>query len=86
MFPSVQRKKQLGDRTIADEEITNQAAMLAALIQLPTGTAIGVCLSYLLHCAYNHHEIFRRVINEKVVQQGFVGESMISVLTRLSRS
>lgn len=78
----VSYKPKIGDRSINDVEISIQAEALAKLQSLPSNLAIAVCLSYLLYHSENHHEVFRKLLNEKVVRNGFQGESMINVLNR----
>lgn len=70
----------------AQQSLNTQAQMLKTMLAVPVPDAIGVSLSYLLHCAYNHPEVLRRVLNEQVVREGFRGESMLTVLNRVSRS
>jgi len=67
------------------DDVRLQMNMLKMLVDLPLPTAIGVCCSFLLHCALNHHEVLRRVMNEKVVRTGFTGESLLQVINRECR-
>jgi len=62
-----------------------QNILLRDMIKLPLGTAIGVCCAFLLHCAHNHRTEFRRVMNEKVVRDGFRGISLLEEFKRVSR-
>lgn len=55
------------------------------LQRLPIGDAIGAACSFLLHCAYNHRVEFRRVMNEKVIREGFSGVSLLEVFKRVSQ-
>lgn len=74
------------DEMVAQDSVAIQASMLKMLVAVPVSDAIGVSLSYLLYCAYNHPDVLRRVLNEPVVREGFRGESMLTVLNRVSRS
>lgn len=71
---------------LAQESLDAQAVMLKSLVAIPVPDAVGVSLSYLLYCAYNHQDVLRRVMNEPVVREGFRGESMLTVLNRASRA
>lgn len=62
--------------------IQNQALQL--LQGLPVADAIGAACSFLLHCAYNHRTEFRRVMNEKVLREGFSGISLLQLFNRVS--
>ena len=62
-----------------------QAQALKVLVNLPVGDAIGAACSFLLHCATNHRVEFRRVMNEKVIREGFSGISLLEVFKRESR-
>lgn len=68
------------------QSLNRQAQLLKAMVKMPVADAVGVSLSLLLRCSYDHPEILRRVLNEKVVRSGFTGESMLTVLTRAARS
>lgn len=63
-----------------------QAAQLKLLLAAKVSDSIGVSLSFLLHCAHNHPEVFRRCLNEPVVREGFRGVPMITVLERIAKS
>ena len=72
---------------LADDQasLARQNAMARALMDMPIGEAIGSACSFLLHCAYNHRTEFRRVMNEKVIREGFTGISLLEVFKRESR-
>jgi len=70
----------------AQQSLQRQAQLLKAMVRVPIVDAIGVSLSLLLQCSYDHPDILRRVLNEKVVRNGFSGESMLTVLSRAARS
>lgn len=65
--------------------VTKQNELLQLLLALPLADAIGAACSFLLHCAYNHRVEFRRVMNEKVVHEGFSGISLLQLFNRVSR-
>lgn len=67
------------------QSIQRQNEALRVLSSLPVGDAIGAACSYLLHCAYNHRTEFRRVMNERVVREGFSGISLLDVFKRVSQ-
>lgn len=68
--------------TPEDQSIARQSVALKVLIELPVSDAIGAACSFLLHCAYNHRTEFRRVMNEKVIHEGFSGISLLQVFKR----
>jgi hypothetical protein len=72
-------------RTAEEQSLARQTQVLQTLTTLPVGDAIGAACSFLLHCAHNHRIEFRRVLNEKVIREGFRGVSLREVFTRLSR-
>jgi hypothetical protein len=59
--------------------VERQNQILQLLISLPIGDAIGAAASFLLHCAYNHRDVFRRVMNERIVREGFSRISILAV-------
>lgn len=66
-------------------DLAAQNQGLQLLQQLPVMDAIGVACSFLLHCSYNHRQAFRRVMNEKVVREGFGGVSLLKIFMRASQ-
>ena len=79
-------------QTIKDTEFSSSDASLRAqntalkvLQSLPPAEAIGAACSFLLHAAYNHRDMFRRVMNERVVREGFSGISLLEVFKRVSK-
>lgn len=80
-MPWPQRSRETNPPT--EVELQNQ--LFKMLLDLPVGTAIGVACSFLLHCAYNHRVEFRRVMNEKVIREGFSGMSLLAVFKRESQ-
>ena len=69
----------------SQKSIAAQNSLLKLLQAMPVGDAIGVACSYLLHCAYNHQTEFRRVMNEKVIHEGFTGISLLDLFKRVSK-
>lgn len=67
------------------QSLARQLVALRTLRSLPLSDAIGAACSFLLECAYNHTTEFRRVMNEKVIPEGFTGVSLIEVFKRMSR-
>jgi hypothetical protein len=65
--------------------LDRQAAMLKALVRLPTHEAAGVACSVLLHVGTHQPEVLRRLLNEQVIKEGFRGTSLLTVLTRAAR-
>jgi hypothetical protein len=61
-----------------------QHQALQTLTALPVGLAIGAACSFLLYCAYNHRVEFRRVMNDKVIREGFRGVSLLDIFKRVS--
>lgn len=66
-------------------DVATVNATFTVLRGLPVHVAIGVCCSFLLHCSYNHREMFRRVMNERVQREGFRGISLLEQFKRSSR-
>lgn len=80
----IQRPVQRTEREEQDS-LNFIAQTLKVLVKAPVHDAIGVSLGYLLHCAYLHPEVMRRVLNEPVVREGFRGSTMIVELQRVAR-
>lgn len=70
---------------VDEESLTRQAAMMKALVKLPTHEALGVAMAIVMQCAYDHPQIVRRLLNEPVVREGFRGTTMIATLNRAAR-
>lgn len=68
-----------------NRSLAAQTAAVQVLAQLPVHDAMGAACSFLLSCAYNHQEMFRRVMNEKVIREGFTGISLIQLFKRVCR-
>lgn len=62
-----------------------QNVALKTLQGLPVNDAIGAACSFLLHCSYNHRGMLRRVLNERVIREGFSGISLLELLKRVSK-
>lgn len=68
-----------------DMRLAMQTQYAKGMLEMPPQDGIGVALSYLLMASYQHPEMLRVVLNEKVVKEGFRGVSMIETLNRLCR-
>lgn len=66
-------------------ETAVQMGLLQVLLRETTPNAVGVACSYLLHCALNEPEVLRRVLNEKVIREGFTGVSLLELLNKVGR-
>jgi hypothetical protein len=64
-------------------QLTIQALKL--LQSMPVGDAIGAACSFLFQCAQYHRPEFRRVMNERIVREGFNGLSLLDVFKRFSQ-
>lgn len=67
------------------QRVARQNAALQLLQSMNLGDAIGAACSFLLFCAYNHRTEFRRVMNERVIREGFSGVSLLEVFKRVSQ-
>ena len=67
--------------------LQRQTTMTQALLKLPAHEALGVACSFILQIAHSpeHRVMFRRVMNEKVIRNGFGGESLLKVINRHAR-
>lgn len=65
--------------------VAAQHTALKALQSLPVEDAIGAACSFLLHCSYQHTEMTRRVLNEKVIRHGFRGISLLEHLNKVGK-
>jgi hypothetical protein len=70
--------------TRATESLVRQSQVAKLLMELPTSEALSVSLAFLLHCAYNHRPMFRRVMREPVHREGFRGISLLEAFKRQS--
>ncbi len=75
--PLLNPNKDLGD-------LPAQSAILKQMLVMNPPDAIGAALAYLLLQSAEHPAVVRRVLNEKVVREGFAGVSMLTVLNRLA--
>lgn len=66
-------------------QVVRQNGALQVLLRMPLGDAIGAAAAFLLHCAHNHRVEFRRVMNEKVLREGFRGISLLEEFKRVSK-
>lgn len=69
----------------SDVDLTMQVQYAKGMLAMKPEHGIGVALSYLLMASCEHPDMLRRVLNEKVVREGFTGVSMIETLTRICR-
>jgi len=67
------------------QDIGDQMAALKVLQGLTVQNAVGAACSFLLHCAIKHPDMTRRVLNEKVIREGFRGMSLLETLTRVCK-
>jgi hypothetical protein len=76
---------------VIDELVKNwdeerlQAQLSKALLQLRPETGIGTAASFLLLMAARQPDMVRRVLNEKVIKQGFVGVSLLDKLQHIAK-
>ena len=68
------------------ESLNRQAQMCKAMSALPPHEAIGVACSVLIAAVFQNPVMLRRVLNEPVVREGFRGESLIKLITRVAKS
>lgn len=68
-----------------NQSLRNQRDGMLILLAMPVRDSIGVCCSYLLHAALSHPALLRRVMNEQVVREGFVGTSLLETIKRACR-
>lgn len=71
--------------SVPQSSIESQTQALKILQALPVGDAIGAACSFLLHCVFNHRTELRRVMNEKVIREGFSGISLLELFKRVSQ-
>lgn len=55
------------------------------LQNMPAEHAMGICAAFLLSMADTKPEQLRRVLSERVIKSGLVGESLITCLNRACR-
>ena len=75
----------MNNLSVRQSNVELQHQGLKMLQGMPVADAIGIACSFLLFCAYNHRTEFRRVMNERVVREGFSGISLLEVFKRESR-
>lgn len=74
---------QLDSKKVA--AVAQENAAMGILVGLPLDLAIGAACSYLLWAAENHRDETRAVLNERVVREGFSGQSLLATLNRVAR-
>ena len=62
-----------------------QNRALTVLLALPVSDAMGAACSFLLHCAIHEREKLRRVLNERVIREGFTGISLLELFKRVCK-
>jgi hypothetical protein len=67
------------------EGLAAQDAALKVLKGLPVGDALGAACSFMLQCSFTERAMFRRVMNERVIRDGFRGISLLEQFKRASR-
>lgn len=94
----LEREIDVTHRMIGDAPITRERAkelelardgteifmVLNVLKSVRIHNAIGGCLGFLLDCAYNHRDVFRRCMRDRVHKDGLVGISILEVFRRQS--
>lgn len=66
-------------------DISAQMRLLKAMQLMPLHDALGVCCSMLLQASYDHPEVVRRLLSERVVREGFSGVSLLTMLQRAAK-
>lgn len=61
------------------------AQMMKLLLAAPIADALGVAVSFVLHCGERHPEMLRRVLHEPVIRDGFRGTTLLKELNRVAR-
>jgi hypothetical protein len=56
-----------------------------AMSTLPDEEVLGLCAAFLLQQSMKNPDQVRRVLSEPVIKNGLVGESLITLLNRVSR-
>jgi hypothetical protein len=68
----------------------NDLGAISALLKLqaavPPAEALGCAAAFFFHAAQHHPDLLRAVLNEPIVKHGFIGQSLLSELTRVARS
>lgn len=64
-----------------------QTQYAKGMLDMRPEDAIGVALSFLLMSAHRepHRTMLRKCLSEKIVREGFTGESMIALLNRVAK-
>ncbi len=70
----------------AKENIANQMAMCEMLLHSGSvGDSVGAACSYLLYVANLQPDVLRRVMNEKIIREGFMGVSLLETIQRVCK-
>lgn len=67
------------------ERVAVQTEVAKVLLELQPEDGIGVAVSFLLLMSQRQPTMVRRVLNERVIQEGFRGVSMLETLIRVCR-
>lgn len=67
------------------DPIVLSAQALRLLLALPLEYAIGVCCAHLQRAAETRPEVVRRVLNEPIIKEGFLGTTLLAELQRAAR-
>lgn len=78
-------QRQAHTDSAADAALAMQTQFAKGMLEMSPQDGIGVALSYLLLMSYRQPEMLRKVLNEKVVREGFRGMSMIETLKRICK-
>jgi hypothetical protein len=62
------------------------APLMKLLASTPPPEALGVMAAYLFHATQNFPGLLRPILNEPIVKHGFLGQSLLSELTRVAKS
>lgn len=81
----VPRFQQPTEAADLNQSLAMQRDLIFMMTSLPVRDSIGVACSYLLYAAMNHQTELRRAMNEKVVREGFRGESLLETIQRACR-
>lgn len=76
----------IGKNQLGQDSVTRQAQALKMLLGLPTHESLGVACALLLQASYDAPDTLRIVLNERVIREGFSGDSMATMLARAARS
>lgn len=75
------------DRDFIKENISTatQFEAIRVLTSFSTSDAVGVACSYLLAVAEKEPQVIRRVLNERIIREGWTGISLLELLKRVAQ-